>query len=193
MNEKNDQPSDDNPEKSITDAERQMQEALEADEKAATKEQPEESMTDVERQMQEALESDAKADKPAATKAGKAAPKEAEQTTAKPVSVPVHQVDVDSVKTVPKAPADMDSNLKLILDIPVEVKVEVGHSRLSIREVLNLGPGAIVELDRTAGSPADLIVNGTKVGHGDVVVVDESYGIRITKLVDPQDRINSLS
>ena len=99
---------------------------------------------------------------------------------------------MDAVKTVPRSAPDPDNNLKLILDIPVEVKVEVGNSRLTISELLSLSPGSIIELDRTAGSSADLMVNGTKVGQGDVVVVDESYGLRITKLVDPQERINSL-
>lgn len=106
-------------------------------------------------------------------------------------AVPVHQVDMGSLKETPAGAPDKEGNLALILDIPVEVKVEVGNSRLTIREILNLAPGSILELDRTAGSPADLIVNGTSIGHGDVVVVDESYGIRITKLVKPEDRINS--
>jgi len=130
----------------------------------------EEEMTDAERQMQEMLDSE-EADQPAQ---------------------PIRPVDMDEVKTVPKGKADNEANLKLILDIPVEVKVEVGNARITISEILNLAPGAIVELDRTAGSPADVIVNGTKVGHGDVVVVDESYGIRLTKLIAPQDRIDSL-
>lgn len=179
MNEKNDQPTPGQPEEPSADVESRQQEELNEDQKAAPQEQRREGAeAAAERQMQEALE------------AGDA--EQALGSAPKGTAAPVHQVDVDPVKTVPKAPPDTESNLKLILDIPVEVKVEVGHSRLSIREVLNLGPGAIVELDRTAGSPADLIVNGAKVGQGDVVVVDESYGIRITKLVDPQDRINSL-
>lgn len=107
-------------------------------------------------------------------------------------TVQVRSVDMDPVKPGPTGTPDPDANLNLILDIPVELKVEIGNSRLTIREVLNLAPGSIIELDRTAGSPADLIVNGARVGQGDVVVVDESYGIRISKLVDPQERLNSL-
>jgi flagellar motor switch protein FliN len=144
-------------------------------------EQPEEPMTDAEREMAKMLEQDDQPD----TQARPAA-------FSRPEPPPVHPVEMDAVKTIPKTPANTDGNLKLILDIPVEVKVEVGQSRLTISEVLNLAPGSIIELDRTAGSPADLIVNGTKVGQGDVVIVDESYGIRLTRLVDPQDRINSL-
>ena len=173
----------------VDDVERQMREALAASKPSPSKaptdmtDEPkkpeptpspaEDDMTDVERQMQEALE----------------------QSTMKapePPQRPVHPVEMDEVKQVPRAAPNTDNNLKLILNIPVDVKVEVGSSRLSISEVLNLAPGTIIELDRTAGSPADLIVNGTKVGQGDVVVVDESYGIRLTRLVDPQERINSL-
>jgi len=82
-------------------------------------------------------------------------------------------------------------NLKMILDIPVDVRVELGNTCLPIRNVLNLGKGSIVELDRPAGSPADIIVNGKLIGQGDVVVVNENFGIRITKLVDPEERIES--
>ncbi len=135
-----------------------------------------ENMTEEEREMMRMLDQN---QEPA-----QAAPQQA--------TVAVHPVDIDSLKESPRGTPDRDGNLKLIMDIPVEIKVEVGNSRLTIREVLNLAPGSIIELDRTAGSPADLIVNGTAVGQGDVVVVDESYGIRITKLVKPEDRINSL-
>lgn len=140
---------------------------------------PDPSVADIERQMEQML-----ADSTAADKGSKPLPAEPAPT--------IRRVEMDEVKTVPRAPADPDGNLKLILDIAVDVRVEVGNSRLTISELLNLAPGSIVELDRTAGSPADLLVNGTKIGQGDVVVVDESYGIRLTKLVDPQERINSL-
>lgn len=140
---------------------------------------PEASITDIERQMAEMLNG------------GGSAPK---GSASRPAQSPssIHRVEMNEIKSIPRAPPDPDGNLKLILDIAVEIRVEVGNSRLTISELLNLAPGSIIELDRTAGSPADLLVNGTKVGQGDVVVVDESYGIRLTKLVDPQDRINSL-
>ena len=138
------------------------------------------AISEIERQMAEMLEESELGDK-------------TKSKTAPSASGPViHRVEMDEVKTVPRAAPDPDGNLKLILDIAVEIRVEVGNSRLTISELLNLAPGSIIELDRTAGSPADLLVNGTKIGQGDVVVVDESYGIRLTKLVDPQDRINSL-
>ena len=138
------------------------------------------SISDIERQMAAMLE-ESELDEQPKSKSPAAASGPA-----------IHRVEMDEVKTVPRAAPDPDGNLKLILDIAVEICVEVGNSRLTISELLNLAPGSIIELDRTAGSPADLLVNGTKIGQGDVVVVDESYGIRLTKLVDPQDRINSL-
>ena len=142
----------------------------------------EESMSDIERQMAEALET--------GVLGTPSEPPPPSQRHSPPPAI--HRVEMDEVKTIPRAPAEPDGNLKLILDIPVEIRVEVGNSRLTISELLNLAPGSIIELDRTAGSAADLYVNGTKVGQGDVVVVDESDGIRLTKLVDPQERISSL-
>ncbi len=149
-------------------------------------------MTPEEREMMQALEekTDDATTKPNET----AAPETQENNQEKdmPPPVPAHKTDFTPLQSAPKAESDPDGNLKMIMDIPVEIKVEVGNSRLTIREILNLSPGAIIELDRTAGSPADIIVNGTTVGQGDVVIVEESYGIRITKLVTPEDRLNSL-
>jgi flagellar motor switch protein FliN/FliY len=90
------------------------------------------------------------------------------------------------------SPESQDMNLKMILDIPVDIHVELGHTQISIRDILKLGSGAIIELDRLAGSPADIIVNGKLIGQGDVVVVNENFGIRITKLVTPEERIDLL-
>lgn len=95
-------------------------------------------------------------------------------------------------KTAQQASAGGDENLKMILDIPVDIRVELGHTVLSIGEILRLGQGSIVTLDRLTGSPVDLVVNGKLVGQGDVVVVEESFGIRITKLLKPEDRIAAL-
>lgn len=83
-------------------------------------------------------------------------------------------------------------NLNMILDIPVDVHAELGQTEISIREILRLGPGSIVELDRLAGSPADIIVNGKLIGQGDIVVVNDNFGVRISKLVDPEKRVESL-
>ena len=92
----------------------------------------------------------------------------------------------------PSVAANKDLNLNMILDIPVHVHVELGNAETSIRDILKMGPGSIVELEREAGAPADLIVNGKLIGKGDVVVVGDNFGIRITSLVDPEQRIESL-
>jgi flagellar motor switch protein FliN len=88
--------------------------------------------------------------------------------------------------------ADGEVNLNMIMDIPVDLHVELGATALSIREILKLGAGSIVELDRLAGSSADIIVNGKLIGQGDVVVVGDNFGVRIAKLVEPEKRIDSL-
>jgi flagellar motor switch protein FliN len=83
-------------------------------------------------------------------------------------------------------------NVDLLLDIPLNVTIELGRSRLSIRKVLELGPGSIVELDRLAGEPVDLLVNDKVVARGEVVVVDEYFGIRVLSLISPEERIKQL-
>lgn len=88
--------------------------------------------------------------------------------------------------SAPTVPAQMRANgLELLRDVEMEVTVELGRTRMTVRELLSLSPGAVVELDRAAGSPADLLVNGTLIARGEVVVVDEDFGIRITEIVGP--------
>jgi flagellar motor switch protein FliN/FliY len=70
----------------------------------------------------------------------------------------------------------------------MEVTAELGRTRMSVRELLSLTPGAVIELDRAAGGPADLLVNGRLIARGEVVVIDENFGIRITEIVGPSDR-----
>ena len=74
--------------------------------------------------------------------------------------------------------------LELLHDVEMGITVELGRARMSVRNLLSLAPGAIVELDRAAGSPVDVLVNGTLIGRGEVVVIDEEFGIRITEIVD---------
>lgn len=83
-------------------------------------------------------------------------------------------------------------NINMLLDIDLDVSIELGRSILSIKRVLELAPGAIVELDRMAGEPVDLLVNNKVVAKGEVVVIDENFGIRIVSLVSPEERIKSL-
>ena len=75
--------------------------------------------------------------------------------------------------------------LDMLHDVEMEVSAELGRTRMSVRELLSLSPGAIVELDRAAGSPADLLVNGRLIARGEVVVVDENFGIRVTEIISP--------
>ncbi|MFG1610145.1 flagellar motor switch protein FliN [Actinoplanes sp. NPDC049265] len=81
--------------------------------------------------------------------------------------------------------AAIRGGLDMLHDVEMEVSAELGRTRMSVRELLSLSPGAIVELDRAAGSPADLLVNGRLIARGEVVVVDENFGIRITEIVAP--------
>lgn len=83
-------------------------------------------------------------------------------------------------------------NVDMLLDIDLDVSIELGRSLLSIKRILELAPGSIVELDRMAGEPVDLLVNNKVVARGEVVVIDESFGIRIVSLVSPEERIKSL-
>ena len=82
-------------------------------------------------------------------------------------------------------PVAVRGGLDMLHDVEMEVSAELGRTRMSVRELLSLSPGAIVELDRAAGSPADLLVNGRLIARGEVVVVDENFGIRITEIVAP--------
>ncbi len=83
-------------------------------------------------------------------------------------------------------------NIELLLDVDLDVSIELGSTTLSIKRVLDLAPGSVVELDRMAGEPVDLLVNNKPVAKGEVVVIDESFGIRILSLVSPEERIKSL-
>lgn len=83
-------------------------------------------------------------------------------------------------------------DIERLLDVSLNVSVELGRKQMQIKEILELGPGKIVELDKLAGEPVDLMVNGKLLARGEVVVVDENFGVRITELVDPKDRIKML-
>lgn len=85
-----------------------------------------------------------------------------------------------------------DPKLDVILDIPVTLSMEVGSTEISIRNLLQLSQGSVVELDRVAGEPLDVLVNGTLIAHGEVVVVNDRYGIRLTDVISPQERIKRL-
>nr|WP_040405182.1 flagellar motor switch protein FliN [Ectothiorhodospira sp. PHS-1] len=83
-------------------------------------------------------------------------------------------------------------NLGVILDVPVTISMEIGRTRIPIRNLLQLNQGSVVELDRLAGEPLDVMVNGTLVAHGEVVVVNEKFGIRLTDVISPAERVRKL-
>lgn len=85
-----------------------------------------------------------------------------------------------------------DINLDVILDIPVTIAMEIGRTKLPIRNLLQLNQGSVVELDRLAGEPLDVLVNGTLIAHGEVVVVNEKFGIRLTDVISPAERVKKL-
>jgi flagellar motor switch protein FliN len=85
-----------------------------------------------------------------------------------------------------------NEKMDVILDIPVTLSLEVGRTQIPIRSLLQLTQGSVVELERLAGEPLDVMVNGTLIAHGEVVVVNEKYGIRLTDVMSPSERIKKL-
>jgi len=83
-------------------------------------------------------------------------------------------------------------SVEVLLDVEVPVVVELGHTEMPLKEILALRPGAIVELDRLAGEPADIVIRGHVVAQGEVIVVDDNFGVRITNIVDPKERLRNL-
>ncbi|ALO41463.1 flagellar motor switch protein FliN [Pseudoalteromonas phenolica] len=88
--------------------------------------------------------------------------------------------------------AEEKRKLDTILDIPVTISMEVGRSKINIRNLLQLNQGSVVELDRVAGEPLDVLVNGTLIAHGEVVVVNDKFGIRLTDVISQVERIKKL-
>jgi flagellar motor switch protein FliN len=86
-----------------------------------------------------------------------------------------------------------DIELDVILDIPVVISMEIGRAQINIRNLLQLNEGSVVELDRLAGEPMDVLVNGTLIAHGEVVVVNDKFGIRLTDVVSPSERVKRLT
>lgn len=95
-------------------------------------------------------------------------------------ATPRNYVNADEVK------------LDVILDVPVTVSLEIGRTKINIRNLLQLNQGSVVELDRFAGEPMDVLVNGTLVAHGEVVVVNDKFGIRLTDIISPSERVRKL-
>ncbi|HNP34422.1 MAG TPA: flagellar motor switch protein FliN [Woeseiaceae bacterium] len=92
-----------------------------------------------------------------------------------------------------KRTANGEINLDLVLDIPVSISLRVGSTEISIRDLVKLVEGSVIALDRDATEPMDLLVNGTLIARGEIVVVDERFGVRLTEVVSPLERIESLN
>ena len=106
----------------------------------------------------------------------------------------VKRAELDDFNDMTGDPLSGDERRKLdaILDIPVTISMEVGRTRISIRNLLQLNQGSVVELDRVAGEPLDVMVNGTLIAHGEVVVVNDKFGIRLTDVISQTERIKKL-
>ena len=103
-------------------------------------------------------------------------------------NTPVEQTSSE-IEDLSSASAD---NLRVLENIDVKLTVEVGSAELKIRELLRLNEGSVIELDRLAGDPLDILINGTMIAKGEVVMVGERFGIRFSEIVDPQKRIESV-
>jgi flagellar motor switch protein FliN/FliY len=100
---------------------------------------------------------------------------------------PVTHLDDDA-----KPSSHAELNLAMVLDIPVTISMEIGRAKINIRNLLQLSQGSVVELDRLAGEPMDVLVNDTLIAHGEVVVVNDKFGIRLTDVISTEERIKKL-
>lgn len=121
-----------------------------------------------------------------------------EQMPAMTKAVPESAASGIAVQQVQFAPLEENqsshemSNISLLLDVPLQFTVELGRTQRTIKDVLELGPGAIIELDKMAGEAVDIYVNGKSIAKGEVVVIDENYGVRITEILSSTERISNL-
>ncbi len=110
-------------------------------------------------------------------------------STPNPKPAPVARAQFNDLGPNAAAAPGGEMNLNLILDVSVTLALEVGRARMSVRDLLQLAPGAVVELDRLASEPLDVLVNGVRVARGEVVVVNEKFGIRLTEVVSTSERM----
>lgn len=103
--------------------------------------------------------------------------------------------EAEALKAVPPADASKagsDRNIDLILDIPLKLTVELGRTKMLVSELLNLGQGSVVELNKLAGEPMEILVNDKLIARGEAVVVNEKFGVRLTDVISPQERVEQL-
>jgi len=135
-------------------------------------------------------ESNSEIDDPWAEAFAEQANVETDQSTAADDGVKL--ADLDELAEGSESASDGDVDLNMILDIPVTISMEIGRTKISIRNLLKFNQGSVVELDRLAGEPLDVLVNGTLIAHGEVVVVNEKFGIRLTDVITAMERIQKL-
>ncbi len=119
------------------------------------------------------------------------------QPVSQPQQFPAHagQVGISPVKFPPLdegIPPSVGGNISLILDVPMTLTVELGRTTQLVQDILGLGEGSIIELDKLAGEPVDLLVNGKLIAKGEVVVIDENFGVRVTDIVSPAERLTGI-
>jgi len=127
------------------------------------------------------------AEQTAATSSGMRAP------AAAPAEPPAASPAPHLFRPLVDSAVEGNSDIDMIMDIPVQLSVELGRTRLTIKNILQLGQGSVVELDGLAGEPMDIYVNGYLIAQGEVVAVEDKYGIRVTDIITPSDRIKRLN
>ncbi|GHE21069.1 flagellar motor switch protein FliN [Halomonas urumqiensis] len=117
------------------------------------------------------------------------------ETPSEPDAEPNAQSASDSVfrPLAQSAGGGASRDLEMIMDIPVKLAVELGRTRITIKQLLELAQGSVIELDGLAGEPMDILINGYLIAQGEVVVVDDKYGIRITEIITPSERVQKLN
>jgi flagellar motor switch protein FliN/FliY len=115
--------------------------------------------------------------------------------TAEPEAQQASQYSPDELqnKPAPATAGGADVNLDLVLDVPVNISLRVGSTEISIRDLVKLVEGSVIALDKESTEPMDLLVNGILIAHGEIVVVDEKFGVRLTDVVSPVERIETLN
>lgn len=113
-----------------------------------------------------------------------------EAASEKEADTPFEQIQNEVTETTP---LDESGSLGILMDIPLEISVELGRVKMLVRDVLELGSGSIVEIDKSAGEPVDVMVNGRLVARGEVVVIEDNFGVRITEICNAMERLNRLN
>jgi flagellar motor switch protein FliN len=99
----------------------------------------------------------------------------------------------EATKANNEAAEDAGKTIEFILEVPLAVAVEVGRARMTIQDLLQLGQGSVIELEKLAGEPLDIFVNGQRVARGEAVIVNEKFGVRLAEIISPEDRIERLA